>query len=384
MRITNICLSGPYNENWGYQDNLLPKYQRLNGNDVSIITSRHVNDKNSDGYLVTELEEYTNSYGVHVLRIDFKFGEQLARFFRTYKNLYHELEKQKPDLIFVHGCQFMDALEVCRYAKNHPDVEIRVDNHADESNSAKNFLPKLVHYTLWRYCANRLNKYASIFYGVMPSRVQFLNKYYGIPITRTDVLVMGIDDELVEKSKEFTVEYRMKHHCEDQFVIVTGGKIDLHKKDTIELMKAVKNMERCHLFVFGSVVDELKEDFERNLSDNITYLNWINQEEICKYIAMADLAVFPGRHSVVWEQCVGLSIPIVVKDWTGMNHLGTEGNCIFLNETNETHLRAVLENLCENKDVYEKMKKAALKKKDDFLYSRIAYKSVYPLKQEGQ
>ena len=37
--ILNIALSAPYNDYWGYQDNLLPKYQRKLGHQVIIITT---------------------------------------------------------------------------------------------------------------------------------------------------------------------------------------------------------------------------------------------------------------------------------------------------------------------------------------------------------
>ncbi len=45
MKIVNICLAGSFNYGWGYQDNLISKYQHKNGNDVTLITTRFINDK---------------------------------------------------------------------------------------------------------------------------------------------------------------------------------------------------------------------------------------------------------------------------------------------------------------------------------------------------
>ena len=28
MKILHLCLDAPFNDDWGYQDNLLPKYQK--------------------------------------------------------------------------------------------------------------------------------------------------------------------------------------------------------------------------------------------------------------------------------------------------------------------------------------------------------------------
>lgn len=45
MKITHICLNGPVTDNLQYQDNLLPKYHKKLGYDVSVITSKYVFNK---------------------------------------------------------------------------------------------------------------------------------------------------------------------------------------------------------------------------------------------------------------------------------------------------------------------------------------------------
>lgn len=39
MRVTHICLAGPFSDGWNYQENLLTKYNRKNGHNVDVITS---------------------------------------------------------------------------------------------------------------------------------------------------------------------------------------------------------------------------------------------------------------------------------------------------------------------------------------------------------
>ena len=46
----------------------------------------------------------------------------------------------------------------------------------------------------------------------------------------------------------------------------------------------------------------------------------------------ADLVVFPGRHSVYWEQVVAIGTPMVVKYWDGTTHIDIGGNCMYLYE----------------------------------------------------
>lgn len=42
MKIVNDCLAGPVTDGWNYQDSLLTKFQKRNGNEVVIITSQYI------------------------------------------------------------------------------------------------------------------------------------------------------------------------------------------------------------------------------------------------------------------------------------------------------------------------------------------------------
>ena len=67
----------------------------------------------------------------------------------------------------------------------------------------------------------------------------------------------GADDEKVEEANNDFVrkEIRNKYNIKsDDFLIITGGKIDNAKRQTLLLMKAVKEMKQNNvkLLVFGS------------------------------------------------------------------------------------------------------------------------------------
>ena len=49
MKIVHIAPNAPYNENCGYQENLLPKYHKKLGNEVTLITT---NTMHEDGQIV--------------------------------------------------------------------------------------------------------------------------------------------------------------------------------------------------------------------------------------------------------------------------------------------------------------------------------------------
>ncbi|MBS6712180.1 MAG: glycosyltransferase family 4 protein [Ruminococcus sp.] len=384
-KVVNICLYGPVTDGWSYQDNLLPKYQKENGNDVTVITSKWI--WNSDGKLVkTDRKDYYNEYGIHTIRLDIKGDKALTSKFKRFYGLYSQLEKEKPDIIFVHCFQFLDIDEVIRYAKKHVGVIIYVDNHCDFSNSATNWISKnILHKIVWKSKAKKLNPYVKKFYGVIPARVDFLAEMYDLPREKIELLEMGADDEKVQiaADKNKISNLRKKYAIKDSdFLIVTGGKIDQAKQQTLLLMEAVKELSHkfpVKLIVFGSVSNELKDKVNK-LSDGtiVNYIGWIQPDDSYDFFSAADLVVFPGRHSVFWEQVVGIGKPLVVKYWDGTTHIQVNGNVVFLyNDTVEDIVRNIEQLLKNEREAYNLMlERAQSKAREKFSYRYIAERSI--------
>lgn len=384
-KVVNICLYGPVTDGWSYQDNLLPKYQKENGNDVTVITSKWI--WSSDGNLIkTNKEDYYNEYGIHTIRLDIKGQKKLTYKFKRFIGLYDRLEKEKPDIIFVHCFQFVDIDEVVRYVKKHASVIVYVDNHCDFSNSATNWISRnILHKIIWKSKAKKLIPYVKKFYGVIPARVDFLAEMYDLPREKIELLEMGADDEKVyTATNEDQINILRKKHeiKKDDFLIVTGGKIDKAKQQTLLLMKAVKELSQKYpikLIVFGSVVSELQASIE-DLSDGdiVKYIGWIQSDDSYNYFAAADLVVFPGRHSVFWEQVVGIGRPLIVKYWNGTTHVQVNGNAAFLyNDTVEEIVTRIEQLLKNDKAEYNLMLEHAQgEARKRFSYRYIAERSI--------
>ena len=194
---------------------------------------------------------------------------------------------------------------------------------------------------------------------------------------------MGADDEKVEEAKNPVLieTIREKYNIKaDDFLIITGGKIDSAKKQTLLLMEAVKKIknEKVKLIVFGSVTNELREKV-RELVDGerVQYIGWISSEDSYKYFASSDLVVFPGRHSVFWEQVVGLGVPIVAKYWEGTNHIDIGGNCKFLYKDSVDEIYDVILCLINDKKELAQMRKVSESiGMKYFSYKDISYRSI--------
>ena len=387
MKIVHLMLGCFYIDNHSYQENMLPKYHKELGHDVEIIASTLSFDKNGDACNV-EARRYVNEYGILVTRLPYKkllnkqFERKIGKFFRIYDGFQRTLEKSNPDILFIHGCQFCDINIVVNYLKKH-DVKVYVDNHADFSNSARNWFSKrILHGIMWKWCAKSIEPYTTKFYGVLPARVDFLKNVYNIPADKVELLVMGADDEMVKKVTTIDNKKNIRKSLgigENDFVIITGGKIDHAKRQVVTLLKILskKVADSIHVIVFGSIVDDMKEEV-MSFVDNkkIHYVGWLQNEQTARHIAASDLAVYPGRHSVLWEETVGLGIPMIVKEWEGTRHIDVGGNVIFLSNDSEAELSSAIEKALD-KNIYANMKKVSDENGMKFFsYKEIAKKSI--------
>lgn len=381
MKILHMMLACFYIDNYSYQENYLPKYHKAQGYDVEIVASLFTFDENGNGKWLPAACKYENEYGIPVTRLAFA-KTPAARRMRRYIGLQTEIERVAPDLIFIHGVQFSDIAVVVEYCKKNPHVKVYADSHSDFSNSAKTWVSKHIqHRIIWRRCAHKINPYVTKFYGVLPARVDFLMNEYKLPAEKVELLVMGADDELVEAAADESVrsDIRQKYGlAEDDFVIMTGGKIDAFKTQTLLLMEAVAKIDdpKVKLIVFGSVTPELKDKVAA-LADGekVQYIGWVQAKDSYRYFAAADLVVFPGRHSVFWEQVAAQGKPMVVKYWDGTTHVDYGGNVRFLRQDSTEEIQRTLEDILSG-DEYEKMHAAAKNAAGHFRYSQIAARSI--------
>lgn len=379
MKILHLCLACFYIDNYSYQENLLPKYHKKMGYDVKIVASLMSFDSNGNRCYLPEASEYINEDGIPVQRLHYKKPEGIGRLFRTYIGTFEAIDEFKPDIIFIHGVQFSDISEVVKYVKKNPKTRVFVDNHSDFSNSANNWVSKNIqHKIIWKYYAQMINPYTERFYGVLPARVDFLVNMYGLPKDKVELLVMGVDDEMINNPSILSCRKTIRQKygiAESDFLIINGGKIDQWKTQTLLLMDAVNQSSnpKLKLIVFGSVTEELKEDVMKRCSDKVQYIGWVVSRDSYQYFAASDLVVFPGRHSVFWEQAAGQGIPMIVKYWEGTTHVDRGGNVKFITEDTKNAIAAAIEEVIENYSSYDL---AAKKAKDYFLYSSIARKAI--------
>lgn len=389
MRIVHISASAPYNDYWGYQDNLLPKYQRKLGHDVYIITTNRIHE---DGDIVrVPCDEYVLNDGVTVIRMQEKqYPIRIITGLRARLDIFEKLKELRPDFIFFHGLSSATIEDVIKYKKEvNPDCIIVQDNHLDyniglKSATLKDKIIRAYH----RYENKKSIPYIDKVYGVTPWRKQYAEEYFQIPKEKTDILIMGADDEKIDFQNKNRIREQVRREYSIQpedFLIVTGGKIDAQKKIDL-LMQACAQNKKVKLLVFGSVSEEISTRFEELIqkNSNLIYIGWIDSDSVYQYFFAADLVFFPGQHSVLWEQACASKVPCVFCKWDGMNHVNNGGNSDFLHPVTLSSILEKIDELCFTYKYYQMKKIAESETTDIYLYSSIAKKSLECYYLNGQ
>ena len=235
MNIVHIAPNAPYNEGWGYQENLLPKYHAKMGHEVTLIVT---NQTHSEGKIVeTDCVRFFSPDGFRVIRQKLlmpplpKIGYLFSRI-----DVFDLLLELKPDYIFFHGLVSSTIFQVSKYKRlRNPNMVIVQDNHLDynigygKKLSLMQKLFRLKHRLV--YALN--DKYVSKVYGVTPWRKTYAEDFFNVPSNKTDILIMGADDEKIhfKQRSEIRNEIRSKYEIKpNDFLVVTGGKIDSKKK----------------------------------------------------------------------------------------------------------------------------------------------------------
>ena len=382
MKVVHVQ-SGGFYDGWTYQENLLTKWQHKNGHDVTVITTRW--SVNTEGKVILvnkDKYDYVNNDGVRIIRLPLT-GTDRDSF--SYDDLYRTIDSCEPEVLFIHGVTHNTAA-ITHYLSLHRNVTAYADSHSDFSNSGRKYSLKfqIKRITGWSSRKSRqLIPFVKKFYGVLPARVDYLQYVYGIPANKCELLVMGADDDLVDEARTPAVSKNIREKysiAPNDFLVITGGKIDLAKTQVLMLMQAVSNLNNEHvkLLVFGPVVDELQERFNALVDGKtVQYVGYVDGRETYKYFAASNLAVFPGRHSVFWEQVAGLGIPMLCKKWDGTTHVDLGGNVRFLRHDSIKEIQSAIANLVRNPKEYEFMKSVALSEgMKVFSYRNIAKQSL--------
>lgn len=390
MRIAHICLANFYIDGFGYQENILPRIHRKMGHEVVIIASTETYvEKARLGYVAPS--SYENEDGIIVHRLPYAIWapRRLRPKIRAYEGLTAHLEAFKPDLIFLHGVQFWDILTVRNYALPRK-IPVHADSHTDYVNSARGFVSRrLLHGIFYRLLLKRADPAIRRYLPTLPVRGDFMREVYGTSPRKIDLLPFGFDDTAVAGIDRTAVRTEIRASLDipaGDMVLVTGGKIDLRKNIHV-LIERFTQLRRngklpgVHLLIFGKPTPEVEAILRQmSMDTHIHMTGWIPSSDIYGMFWAADLAIFPGTHSVLWEEAIGHGLGAVFHRWPGMEHLDLGGNARFIDDASPATLDTLLTGLAadDGAAIRAMGKVAAREGPGIFSYSAIAVKAIAP------
>ncbi|WP_067108553.1 glycosyltransferase family 4 protein [Sphingopyxis granuli] len=388
MRIAHICLAAFYIDGFGYQENILPRIHRKMGHEVMIVASTETYlDRTRLGYV--EPSSYINEDGVPVHRLPYAswIPKRLQAKVRAYKGVERLLEEFRPDLIFVHDVQFWDFLAIRRYVLRRP-TPVYADCHTDYVNSARGFVSRhILHGLFYRAILRRVSPIVQRFLPTLPVRGDFLHEVYGLDRAKMELLPFGVDDTQTEGLDREQVRREARAEWgvpDDALLFVTGGKLDLRKNihtliDRFSRAKREGELGDAHLLVFGQATPEVQAELDAiDIHEHVHMLGWTPANEIYRAFWAADFALFPGTHSVLWEEAIGHGLGAVFHHWRGMDHLDLGGNARIIQEAAPEALDRLLRELVANDgaEIRRMNSVAAEKGSRVFSFSAIAAKAI--------
>lgn len=375
MKVVHISLVGyPYHPSWGYQENHMIAAHHKKNHEVVEISMGYVSNLYKEHLKKDEtfyLKESFDEQGTKIIRLSYKYKLPFSvnSRIRIYQGLYEILEKEKPDVIFVHDLQFYSLFEITKYKKKHPECILKGDLHVTYENSANHFIAKnLLHKLYYRWIFKKNYKVFDKIYYLVGGALTFISELYGVDI-RDDMFefmplggILLSNEEYQEKRKKT----RQKHFLnEDEILILHSGKFEAGKR-THEIMQAFKQVEgkKLHLYLIGSIPEGQRSILEKDIEQDkrIQFLGWKSSEELKDYLCAADFYIQAGTESSTLQTAMCCGCPCLLNlqaDIPG------GGYATYIDETMVFPIKTVedirkgIELLSENKEMREKLRKNA-------------------------
>ena len=323
MKILMICEF--FDDALDYQENCLAKIYRRQGHDVVVVTStaKSVFDYTVDVAGAATGEGEMPTVDARIIRLPWRLN--LLHKIKAFENLAPLIERERPDLIYVHDIM-PNMLDALGYMRRNPDARMIMDCHADRSNSGANLPSRLIlHGVIRKMILDRCRPFLSKIFPVVPASYDFLKVYYRLPETEMELLPLGVDLEAARAARARDGRARIRAKLgipRDALVIFTGGKLGRLKR-TEEVFHALRRLNdpAIHVVVVGKVGglggdDAYSATIEAAARDlgNVHFVGWQDRIGVYDHMAASDVAVFPASQSVLWQQSLGMGLPLVVAE----------------------------------------------------------------------
>lgn len=319
MNIVNI--EDFFHPDAGYQINIVPKYLRKFGHNVTVVTSQMDKLPNTltKFFGREDINEHDKEYeertGVRIIRVPLlNYVSGRAIFTHELKRCVEEL---KPDVLFVHGNDtFSGMCFISRLGKL--DYALISDSHMLEMASQNKF--NKIFRDFYRLCITpKIVKYRMPV--IRTQNDTYVEKCLGIPLSQAPWISYGSDTMLFHPDMDVKIQFRNQYKIPNgTFVVIYAGKLDESKGGKLLAQAFCEKFQTKRPIVLlvvgntsGDYGKEVEEIFQR--SENCI-LRFPTQRytELAQFYQSADLAVFPRQCSLSFYDVQACGLPVVFED----------------------------------------------------------------------
>jgi glycosyltransferase involved in cell wall biosynthesis len=398
MKIFMLC--DFFNEGLEYQENHLVEHYRRQGHEVLLVCSLYdsVFDYYDDKKVSGTMRDYGFN-GARIIKMPYRYN--IFNRLRAYPKLDFLLEEFSPDLIYVHDIM-LNFPDCVSYVRRNPKTKMIMDYHADYSNSGKSALSlRVLHGVIRKWFLDRARPHLEMIYPIVPAGITFLQEVYGVPPEEMQLLPLGTDLDYGRKVHESGEGRHLRERLgipSDDFVIFTGGKLTPFKK-TEALVEAVQALGRSdvHLLIVGTA-GATDADYFSGLqsaaagNSRIRFCGWQDKEGVYCHLDAADVAVFPASQSVLWQQSIGMGLPLIVGDrselmaYSDASYLNCHDNVIIIDHTapSAPQIESLLRDLIDDRARLARMARGARRTAEELLdWSKLINETLRHNRQEA-
>ena len=351
--------------------NIITENEYYNKANITIISSYE-----NGAYKISKSYKNTSIKYIKSSKLEIKLYNLLYRLIRKvfkkklnfsslyYLKSYRILKKYNYDYIVVEGGDYLELKKIVDYfgKKNiylhiHHQIipNIELDAIFDNIIGTSNFVNKE-----WERNSSNKNLHKYVVYNCVNEN--YFNKKISNNERRTIREKLGFE--------------------KDDFIVIYCGRI-IKEKGVKELVQAVNLIEnkKIKLLIVGSINFALEctdeylrsiESFVKKSDNKIKFTGYIANEEVFKYYQTADVQVIPS----ICEEAAGLvsiegmlsGLPLIVTKSGGLNEYVSDECSIKISKEKNlvVHIKEAIEKLYNDKNMYNNMKLAGLKRSNYF------------------
>lgn len=377
MRVLILTTGNSFTPSMLYKENYLIKAAIEQDHEVFVFANQYTYVKGHE----TRVDVAETTEGYTLKRFPYKnYGLKLiTQKVRRIECLEEEIIQVKPDLLFINCAQIYNVKNLGIIKKELPNVKIVLDFSTKYLNSARNWVAKnILHKRIYRSWIQKALPYVDkVFYISAESR-DFAKEMYGIP--QEIMEHNNLPGETISKDLKLTCRSTIRKSLglKEDLLLLYSGKIYPEKR-VDQLVRAFNhvNAPNLRLLIIGAYTctEEYNQEVAHLIqaNDRISFMNFVNGDELTKYVSACDLYLQPGSISQTCQTAVCCGTPLCFNDVPTHREI-YNGNGFFADS--EEELIDVLSSVSNNPTQLAGMSELSYKMANEELDYKIIYQKI--------